>query len=43
VIDWLFEVGTKLRIEDKSVLFQAVNLMDRFYSYQTENMPVKDL
>jgi hypothetical protein len=31
VIDWLFEVGTKLKIEDRSVLFQAFNLMDRFY------------
>jgi hypothetical protein len=31
VIDWLFEVGTKLNIEDKTVLFEAVNLMDRFY------------
>ena len=31
VIDWLFEVGSKLNIEDKSVLFSAVNLMDRFY------------
>jgi hypothetical protein len=31
VIDWLFEVGTKLNIEDKSVIFQAFSLMDRFY------------
>ena len=31
VVDWLFEVGTKIKIEDKQVLFQAVNLMDRFY------------
>ena len=34
VIDWLFEVGTKINIEDKSVLFQSVNLMDRFYTAQ---------
>jgi hypothetical protein len=31
VVDWLFEVATKLNIEDKSVIFQAINLMDRFY------------
>ena len=34
VVDWLFEVGTKINIEDKQVLFQAVNLMDRFYTSQ---------
>ena len=32
VIDWLFEVGAKIKIEDKQVLFQAVSLMDRFYN-----------
>lgn len=32
VIDWLFEVATKINIEDKQVLFQAVSLMDRFYT-----------
>ena len=31
VIDWLFEVSTKLEIEDKGVIFQAISLMDRFY------------
>ena len=36
VIDWLFEVGTKLNIEDRSVMFQAINLMDRFYDSSTE-------
>lgn len=43
VIDWLFEIGTKLNIEDKGVLFQAVNLMDRFYNIQKESLPAKDL
>ena len=43
VIDWLFEVGEKLKIDDKQVLFQAVNLMDRFYSEQTQSLPSKDL
>ncbi len=43
VIDWLFEVGTKLNIEDKSVIFQAINLMDRFYESQTVNLPQSDL
>ena len=32
VIDWLLEVAVKLNIEDKQVIFQAVNLMDRYYS-----------
>lgn len=34
VIDWLFEIGTKLNIEDKGVIFQTVNLMDRYYEKQ---------
>lgn len=38
VIDWLFEVGTKLAIEDKGVIFQAINLMDRFYDKQKESL-----
>ena len=37
VIDWLFEVAMKLSIEDKSVVFQAVNLMDRYYNQLTES------
>ena len=41
VIDWLFEIGTKLNIEDKGVLFQAVNLMDRFYNIQKEQKAQK--
>lgn len=43
VIDWLFEVGTKINIEDKQILFQAVNLMDRFYTKQEQSLPSKDL
>jgi hypothetical protein len=43
VIDWLFEVGNKINIEDKQVLFQAVNLMDRFYTAQQHSLPSKDL
>lgn len=43
VIDWLFEVGTKLQIEDKGVIFQAINLMDRFYDKQAVSLPTKDL
>jgi len=36
LIDWLFEVSYKMRIEDRSVLFQAISLMDRY----TESMTV---
>ena len=43
VIDWLFEVGTKLNLDDKSILFQAISLMDRFYDYQAVSLPTKDL
>lgn len=43
IIDWLFEVGTKLNIDDKSVIFQAINLMDRYYDRQETSMPYKDL
>lgn len=43
VIDWLFEVGTKINIEDKQVLFQAVYLMDKFYSESHTSHPSKDL
>ena len=43
VVDWLFEVGSKLRIDDKYVIFQAVSLMDRFYEQQSESMPANDL
>ena len=35
VIDWMFECATKLGIEDKSVVFEAVTLMDRFYQSTT--------
>lgn len=43
MIDWLFEVATKLNIEDKGVLFQAINLMDRYYDRQKVIMPIRDL
>ena len=43
VIDWLLEVAVKLSIEDKQVIFQAVNLMDRYYSAQPSSLPAKDL
>jgi len=43
VIDWLFEVGSKINIEDKQVLFQAVSLMDRYYTTQQTSLPSKDL
>ena len=43
VIDWLFEVGSKLQIEDRSVLFQAIYLMDRYYSCLTGQIATKDL
>ena len=43
VIDWLFEVATKVNIEDRGVIFQAVLLMDRFYDRQASSLPTRDL
>jgi len=43
VIDWLFEVGKKLKIEDNNVIFQAVSIMDRFYNNEEISLPTKDL
>jgi hypothetical protein len=34
VIDWLIEVMQKFKIDDRSVLFQSVELMDRYYQDQ---------
>lgn len=31
VIDWLWEVSRKLKVLDKSVIYQSVCLMDMFY------------
>ena len=31
VIDWIFEVGGKLKLKDKFVVYLAISLMDRFY------------
>lgn len=43
VVDWLFEVGMKINVDDKQVLFQAVSLMDRFYQAQQRSLPSNDL
>jgi hypothetical protein len=43
VIDWVFEIATKIKIEDKSVVYQAICLMDRFYELIKKNLPPKDL
>lgn len=43
IIDWLFEVGRVLDIKDKGVIFQAINLMDRYYDKQTVALSEKDV
>ena len=43
IIDWLFEVGRVLEIKDKGVIFQAINLMDRYYDKQTVALSEKDV
>ena len=43
IIDWLFEVGSKMDIKDKTVLYESANLMDRFYSKVKKSYPSSDL
>lgn len=43
VIEWLFECGEKILILDKTILFQAVNLMDRWYQTRTNDAATRDL
>ncbi len=43
VIDWIFEVGGKLGINDKFVLYLTISLIDRFYEAQEEDFSTKDL
>ena len=40
----MFEVGTKLNMDDKGVIFEAVSLMDRFYDgIHPAQLPTSDL
>ena len=39
LIDWMFEVSTKMRIDDRGVMYQAVNLMDRYYETVQKSLP----
>ena len=43
IIDWLFEVGSKMNIEDRTVIYQAINLMDRYYEALPHSQPSNDL
>lgn len=43
VIDWLLECADTLKVQDKQIFFQAINLMDRFYAAQQSLFPAKDL
>lgn len=43
IIDWIFEATSKLNIEDKSVIFQTVSLMDRYYISQRKTQPKEEL
>jgi hypothetical protein len=43
VINWLYEIVNKWKIEDKNLVFQAVDLMDTVYKYQIPNQPQSDL
>jgi len=37
VINWLYEIVNKWKIEDKNLVFQTVDLMDIFYKYAMPN------
>ena len=43
LVDWLFEVSQKMLIEDRTVIYQAINLMDRYYEVIQFSAPQKDL
>ena len=43
VIDWLYEVMLKKRINDRSVMFQAIELMDAYYQHCGKELPITDL
>ena len=39
----MFEVCTTMKIDDRGVMYQAVNLIDRFYEALPHSMPQRDL
>lgn len=39
VIDWLYEVIQKFKISDRSIMFQAVEMMDLYYQSCPPNLP----
>lgn len=43
VIDWLFEIIGKFKITEKSLMFQAISMMDRYYQKCEQMMPTSDL
>jgi len=43
VIDWLYEVIEKFKISDRSIMFQAIELMDLYYRRCPPNMQTLDL
>ena len=43
VIDWLYEVMNKKKITDRSVTFQAIELMDLYYQHCEQGKELADL
>ena len=43
MIDWLFEVVTIMKIHDRTVIFQCINLMDQYYEQCDDKKSEKDL
>ena len=43
VIDWLFEVVVIMRLNDRTVIYQTINLMDQYYETCNDNKTDKDL
>ena len=43
VIDWLFEVLMIVELDDRTVIYQAINLMDQYYEQCGDNKSDKDL
>lgn len=39
VIDWLYEVIKKFKINDRSIIFQTVELMDKYFINCKKELP----
>ena len=43
IIDWMCETMHKFQIQDRALLFQAVEIMDSYYHECFKDLPKEDL